>query len=209
MKKILALILILHSVTSYAVSKQAETKSLPPMGEDGRGAMRSIFSTIPDSIMPLLTRNNRLDCIDFIENNMQARVKNRLDEWVELKQLTPDYLLLKMSERSTVEMKLLSDSLICMVRTYKGPAEDSHVCLYNQRWERIESPLTQRPQVEDFFLEGLDAEASGWLRAMPLMKASLSPTASTITWELQTTELFTEQKKTAQQYLQTVVKELK
>ena len=38
--------------------------------------MREVFAQLPDSVLPLMTRNNRLDCIDFIENGMEARVKN-------------------------------------------------------------------------------------------------------------------------------------
>ena len=88
--------------------------------------MRDVFASAPDSVFPLLTRNNRLDCIDFVENKMPARVKNRLDEVVELQSLTDHYLCLRTSERSQVEMRLLSDSLFCLVNTYEGPAPDSH-----------------------------------------------------------------------------------
>ena len=35
--------------------------------------MRDIFAETPDSIFPMLSTNNKLDCIDLIENNMQAR----------------------------------------------------------------------------------------------------------------------------------------
>ena len=89
--------------------------------------MRDIFASAPDSVFPLLTRNNRLDCIDFIENKMPARVKNRLDNVVELLKLGDAYLQLRTSERSIVEMRLLSDSLMCLIHTYMGPAADSRV----------------------------------------------------------------------------------
>ena len=46
--------------------------------------MRDYFADMPDSILYVMTRNNRLDCIDFIENNMQARVRNRFDAFSEL-----------------------------------------------------------------------------------------------------------------------------
>lgn len=59
--------------------------------------MRDIFASAPDSVFPLLTRNNRLDCIDFIENKMPARVKNRLDNVVELLKLGDAYLQLRTS----------------------------------------------------------------------------------------------------------------
>ena len=93
--------------------------------------MRDIFASAPDNVFPLLTRNNRLDCIDFIENKMPARVKNRLDNVVELLKLSDAYLQLRTSERSIVEMRLLSDSLMCLIHTYMGPAADSRVSFYD------------------------------------------------------------------------------
>ena len=40
--------------------------------------MRQVFAEMPDSILGILTKYNRLDCIDFIENNLPAKVENRL-----------------------------------------------------------------------------------------------------------------------------------
>ena len=62
--------------------------------------VKDLFASAPDSIFPLLTQNNRLDCIDFRENNMTARVKNRMDDVSELKELTDDYLLMQVSADS-------------------------------------------------------------------------------------------------------------
>ena len=50
--------------------------------------IRDIYAEAPDSIFPLLTRNNRLDQIDFRENNMPAVVKNRFDSRCALLALT-------------------------------------------------------------------------------------------------------------------------
>ncbi|MDO4802243.1 MAG: DUF3256 family protein, partial [Prevotellaceae bacterium] len=40
--------------------------------------MKEVFSEMPDSILPYIIKNRRLDCIDFIENNMKAEVENEL-----------------------------------------------------------------------------------------------------------------------------------
>ena len=82
---------------------------------------RDVFAQLPDSVLPLLTKNNRLDCIDFIENNMEARVKNRFNDHVVLEALTDDYLSIRTSESSKVEMKIIvqaGDSLIAVNRIY-------------------------------------------------------------------------------------------
>ena len=59
--------------------------------------MRSIFVNLPDSIEPLLTKVNREDCIDFLDSDMKALVKNRFDRTAELKELTKDYLQMQLS----------------------------------------------------------------------------------------------------------------
>ena len=89
--------------------------------------MRDIYAAAPDSIFPLLTKNNRLDQIDFRENNMPAVVKNRFDSRCELLALTDQYLKLQLSERCLVEMRLFNDSTFCMVETFLAPAPDSRI----------------------------------------------------------------------------------
>lgn len=195
---------IIFLLTAFLVLTPSAKAEETASGTSHAPAMRELLASMPDSIFPLLTRNNRLDCIDFIENGMPAKVKNKMDVWSELKVLTADYLMFRLTQHSQAEMKLVNDTTICMVRTYMGPAEDSAVSFYNLKWEPLESPLAQRPAVKAFLKEGLDAEVQGWLEALPLMKASLSAEGNTLTWELQTTELTKEQKKAAEGYLQPV-----
>ncbi len=179
--------------------------------------MRDVFAQLPDSVLPYMTRNNRLDCIDFIENGIEARVKNRFSEHVTLDTLTEDFLCMHTSTSSYVEMKLVphaGDTAICVNRTYKGNAADSEVRLYSREWTLMKR--LPRPAVEEFLklptnettklptdtLHAIRQEAE----YLPLMKASLSPTSNDITWTLQTTELSKEYKKVADKYLQPVMR---
>lgn len=169
--------------------------------------MRDVFAQAPDSIFPLLTKNNKLDCIDFIENKMRARVKNRFDSYSELTVLTDNYLQLQASDKSSVEMKLVNDSLICLVRTYYGPGADSQVFFYNTAWQPVSYNL-ERPKADDFFLPDADGEVCGLLRQLPLIKASLSRDDTTLTWELQITELTETQKRTIEHSLTSIAVKL-
>lgn len=159
--------------------------------------MRDVFANAPDSIFPLLTKNNRLDCIDFRENNMQARITNRLEEHSELLTLTDTYLLMQMTRVSTLQMKLVNDSTCCLVTTVKGPAEDSHVRFYDTRWNHIPSPLN-RPQAKDFLDENIDTDTRNLLEALTFIKATLSPETNELTWTLQLDELPQDMKKKAE-----------
>ncbi len=190
--------------------------------------MRDVFAQLPDSVLPYMTRNNRLDCIDFIENGIEARVKNRFSEHVTLDTLTVDFLRLHTSTSSYVEMKLVphaGDTAICVNRTYMGTAPDSEVRLYTMDWA-LKSHIP-RPAVSEFLklptgetvshhanettklltdtLQAIRQEAE----YLPLMKATLSPTSDDITWTLQATELSKEYKKVAGKYLQPVVKSIR
>ena len=180
MKKFLFLFLLSVVCCQWSVVK-AQTR------------IRDIFASTPDSIFPLLTKNNRLDQIDFRENNMQAVVKNKFDDHSELLVLNDKYLKLKLSEHCVVEMRLLSDSTFCMVQTYNAPASDSRIRFFDANWNEL-SQTIERPSVNEFLSEDVDIDARLALQALPLIKASLSESDDTITFELQTSELTREQR---------------
>lgn len=118
-------------------------------GDGGEATlMRDVFAAMPDSVLPMVTKNNRLDCIDFIENNMEAKVRNRMDEYVTLEALTKDYARFRTSAASLMEMKLLptsdSTAVLCVVTTAQTGEEgtplrleDSQIRFCNPDW----SPL--------------------------------------------------------------------
>ncbi len=41
---------------------------------------KQLFRAMPDSILPLLTTNNRADCTDFMDSKMKAEVVNVFKE---------------------------------------------------------------------------------------------------------------------------------
>ena len=69
--------------------------------------LRDVFRQMPDSLMPTLTQNNRLDFLDFIDAGMKAEVKNRLGGTSVMMTLTADSLSLQVSPARRVDMLLL------------------------------------------------------------------------------------------------------
>ena len=127
--------------------------------------IRDVFKQMPDSLVPYLTQNNRLDFLDFLDSNMKAEVKNRMNGQSTMDTLTADYTRVRLSESSAIQLKLLpaqSDSVVCMVRTFSAPASESFVSFFSTSWQPIAS---------DFGLSGVgvmqgtDAEASALLDA--------------------------------------------
>ncbi len=161
--------------------------------------MRDVFATMPDSILKVMTKNNRLDCIDFIENDMEAKVRNRFDGYTVLKALTTDYLDLQLTPSTRVEMKLLpvTDSLnyICVVHTYSGPAEESTVVLYNEEWKALpKHKWIPQPLYADFWMENDSIDAAEvarlqHLQDMRFVKASLCANCHELVYELQPGEV--------------------
>ncbi|MBO4397463.1 MAG: DUF3256 family protein, partial [Bacteroidaceae bacterium] len=101
--------------------------------------MHTVFANMKDEILPILTKNSRLDLIDYIDNNMQAKVRNRLDGFTIMETLTDNYCKIKLAENSSMEIKLLkrenNDTIISIIRSAKIDAWDSYIKFYNLNWE--------------------------------------------------------------------------
>ena len=162
---------------------------------------RDLFNTMPDTLMPLLTQVNRADCIDFLESRMKAEVTNRFGAKSEMTRLTDDFIELCLSDKSRWQMKVLptSDStqVICTVSTVLVPEADSHIIFYSTDWQPLDRQtyLPAEPCLDDFFRTPTDSllrpvfEREKARADIPLMRASLSPEARTLTYEQTATQL--------------------
>lgn len=165
--------------------------------------MKTVFVAMPDSVTPLLTKVNREDCIDFLDSNMKAVVKNRFGNVAEMKVLTDDYVLMQTSEVGTLEMKLLpladSTKVICMVKTVNVPVADSSVRFYTSDWsQRLDvKEFLQLPSMDAFFLpnDSLKDEAILTRKKadMHLMKAQLSKEDTSLTFTYTTPDYLNEE----------------
>ena len=154
--------------------------------------MKSVFVSMPDSIAPLLTQTNKEDCIDFLDSNMKAVVKNRFGNEAEMKALTENYVLMQTSPVGTLEMKLLpvndSTNVVCMVKTVCASACDSEVHFYTSDWsKKLDAKnFLQTPEADAFFLPNdtlTDEDALIRKKAdMHLMKVSLSKDDTSLTY---------------------------
>ena len=147
--------------------------------------MRSIFVEMPDSIIPLLTQNNRADCVDFLDAKMKARVTNRLDGHSELLQLTPDYLKMKLTGHSYLQMKLLprstGDTIICMINTVCAEACDSRIHFYTKKWQEIKAAeLFKKPRTKEFFAADGSLEKILQIADIYLVELTLTPSTTTL-----------------------------
>ena len=77
--------------------------------------VREAIKEMPDEVLPLLTKNDRLDFIDYLASNAKAEVKNKLGTPSEMTALTDDYAHIRLTEVSEVSMKLLQKGNICLL----------------------------------------------------------------------------------------------
>ena len=115
------------------------------IGLSAQTTVRDLLKSMPDSIIPYLTENNRLDMVDFIESNMDAVVTNALGGKSQMLKLTDQYASIQLSESSSIAMRLLDvptpvDSLpqiLCLVHTYDSGIRESTVTFYSLAWRPL------------------------------------------------------------------------
>lgn len=147
MRKILMLCVLLSSLCAHC---------------DAQEKMRDVFLQMPDSLLPYLTENNKLDFLDFIDSGMNAVVTNELGGKSEMVSLTDTTLFIQLSSAMNVNMRLMPvkediDScnfVICVLATCGESAPETKVNVYSVKWnplvvsKYLELPI--EPYVADF-----------------------------------------------------------
>lgn len=118
---------------------------------NAQSKIAELFKEMPVDMMPTLTKNNRLDMIDFMEAKMKARVTNVLDGQSEMTSLTNDSLSIRLDNALQVELFLVDaaeeyDScrqVICMKSSYylsTTKERETQVAFYSLRWKPLDNP---------------------------------------------------------------------
>ncbi len=141
--------------------------------------IKNYFVEMPDTMLPLLSTNARLDLVDFYEAGMRAIVTNRLDGKSELLKLEPDFLELKTSASASMQMKMLStlngDTILCVVTSACAEACNSNIRFYDKGWRSLQSDrFFDKPQIREFFIESDSIDKAIAISDIYLVKLSLS-----------------------------------
>ncbi len=138
MKKVLLVLLTL----CFSMGGRAQEKT-----------MAELFKVMPDSLLPYLTTNNRLDMLDFMEANMKAEVTNLLDGKSEMTALAPDSLSIRMNSVLRIDMKVArvaepvdsNTQIIRVIRTYTLNENQTEriVDVYSSVWRKLSSVIVQ------------------------------------------------------------------
>lgn len=138
--------------------------------------MRDVFIAMPDSVEPLLSRNNRLDMVDFVDSHMRAEVENALDGKSRLLSLSAHHCVLQSSAAVRKEFLLLpyhGKHIVLGVSTFASPANESELHFYTVDWHPLaDPPLVEWPEAEDFFVTADTCDAPRLARAHRLLDAA-------------------------------------
>ena len=112
--------------------------------------IRDVFKQMPDSLMPYLSQNNRLDFIDFLDANMNGTS--------EMLGLSSDSLSIRMSSSLRADLFLMPLStpvdsvsdVVVMVETFLADSihGQSHVSYFTTDWKKLSAapPLSDVQQ---------------------------------------------------------------
>ena len=115
--------------------------------------IRNVFRQMPDSIMPYLSQNNRLDFIDFLDSDMKAEVSLsiRMNE-----SLRTDLLLMKLAQPIDSMTQIVVMIETFLVDSIYG---ESRVNYYSTEWKPLafEPELTevQRKRIDNHRLQNI------------------------------------------------------
>ncbi|WP_092110998.1 DUF3256 family protein [Prevotella sp. KH2C16] len=161
-------------------------------------SVREMWLSMPDSIIPYLNNNQRIELVDFVNLNVKSEVNNLLGDSTVLDTLSIDYLHLTVNPSVRIELKMLpftnADSILCMIKTLNGPEFESIIDFYDKDWKRLPSDamfdgvgLTGLRDNFAFIPDTLSKKRQAGFEGVldpVLMYASLNPTTNEIIFSL-------------------------
>ena len=106
--------------------------------------MRELWLSMPDSLIGYMDKSKRLALLDHVDMNTTAELTNKLEGKTCLDTLTNNFMQVTLNEVVVLRMTLLpttgegaTDSILCVVHTYRNAEPESVVELYDQSWKRL------------------------------------------------------------------------
>ena len=117
--------------------------------------LRTLFTGMPDSIMPALTRSDRMDFLDYMDSGMKARVRNKLGGESVMTQFEENMLTVVTSGAGRMDMVLFrmknGSNLICIVNTVTAKYDDSRLSFFTEDWRPVPTEqFIELPSIDDY-----------------------------------------------------------
>ncbi len=100
---------------------------------------KDLLKKMPAEVVPLLSRNNVLDCIDFIEHDSPTEITNKMGGKSEMTELSPSLASFFLTKSNTLDIKVLpkgaDDVLVYVINSFTTDSlTDSSVQVYDSHW---------------------------------------------------------------------------
>ncbi|MDE5629052.1 MAG: DUF3256 family protein [Muribaculaceae bacterium] len=140
-----------RKLTVFAVAATAAAAFMP-FGIEARTAA-DFFKQAPQSVIPVLAVNTRLDMLDYYNSGMFTPVANRVNGKSTLSKVDDMHLKVELSENSSLQLAVIpmkKDTVIAVIETVKCPVADSGIRFYRAKdWSEIDVPA-HSPSVTEF-----------------------------------------------------------
>ena len=144
-------------VSALSVSTLSAVAAEKPEMADSVFTARYVFEKIKTSALEILPPSTRLDMLDYWDVDSIYKASNVMDGLSWLENLTHDFLKVRISSVSTLEIKILPEKkgkLAMTVYTVGDDvqAQDSEIKFYDEYLNEVEtSKHIEMPRVKDFF----------------------------------------------------------
>nr|WP_295443673.1 DUF3256 family protein [uncultured Prevotella sp.] len=156
-------------------------------------SLNELWVSMPDSLMPMVSKSQRIEFLDLKNMGVKAEVDNLLGESCRLDSVTADYLKLTTSPSSSYEMRLLpqtsGDSLLCIIRTFSAPEKESELKFYDQEWKELEGTSLLPSNLSDVSLYMQAKPDTMSLERYHELQAMIEPQMFHLTWSEDGNEL--------------------
>lgn len=138
--------------------------------------LRTLFVGMPDSIMPTMTKSERMDFLDYMDSGMRARVRNKLGGESVMTAFSDRSLTVMTSQSGRVEMVLFplknGENLICIIKTVTARYEDSRIQFYSEDWKSVPvEELIELPGFDDYLTKkALSSDSLDVFKKMSMLR---------------------------------------
>lgn len=143
----------------------------------GRAAdLRTIFISMPDSIVPTLTKSDRMDFLDYMDSGMKAKARNKLGGESVMTRFEENMLSIQTSPAGRMDMVLLkkgkSETLICIIRTVSAKYEDSRLSFFTEDWKPVSTAdIIELPAIDDYLTkEALKNDSLDYFERLSMLR---------------------------------------
>jgi len=138
----------------------------------------TFFIAMPNQYLPQAEEAWRKDLVSLYQSGKPAELDNAMDGRSTMQKMTSDYLLLQITDRSSLEIKLLplinQTFVACVITTVFAPVPDSRVEFFTLDWQPLPaSELWKQADTDSFIKEDIDRDAKNFREAMSYVDMEL------------------------------------